>query len=203
MHVLGESFGQTVCQRLQDDCAIVVMRLLECLYPSVYAHTRGNRECPDGILYSGFLGSDEISQALVWTSSRFQGLLAQIVKSHREPSSSLIRVDFHVVIIYRVGGKKAKHGIGCQPLLLDDFFQHVLGVAVQIGGRFSHHLVLENCRKPAGQFPRLKKRRPVYERHQFFQWIVSQGPYADKIRFRRRVALPIGFKRILPGIRYG
>src|SRR3954467_2725572 len=61
---LGEGLGETVGQRLQQDGAVVVVRLLELRDPVGRAQAGGDRESTDVIAQAGVLRRDEVGQGL-------------------------------------------------------------------------------------------------------------------------------------------
>jgi hypothetical protein len=98
--------------------------------------------------------------------------------------------------------KQAEHAVCAQPLALDDFPEHGLGVGVHLLRLAADDLIVEYLRIAAGQIPRLEKRPPVDVLGDLRQIVVAQVLQAEKSRAEGLVSLPVagtaGILRAVP-----
>jgi hypothetical protein len=80
VHPLGKGLGQAVCERLQQDRAVVVQVGLELDDLVVAAESCGDRERPDVVGDASVLRRDEVAERAVRDALAVLALLAQVAQ---------------------------------------------------------------------------------------------------------------------------
>ncbi len=80
-----------------------------------------------------------------------------------------------------MGRPETDHGTRGEPALGDDLVEHGLRIGEQLGSLLANHVVLEDGRIVARQFPRLEERRPVDVLAQFGEIVVVENGEAGLV----------------------
>ena len=163
----------------------------------------GNREQAQVIADTAAGRRNKIRQAVLARTLRFGFLLAQKMHPVDDLLPLVIGKDHDIVMLGRVGRKKPVHRPGLQPLLADYTLEHVAGVIVEIGRRFTETRMIENLRETPVKLPGIEKRHPVDHIHQFGQRIIVQRLHPHLLRPDRRVLLPVGQQTFFAGLLKG
>src|SRR5690348_3617420 len=87
-------------------------------------------------------------------------------------------------------------------MLADDALEQGIRVAKQAARRRADLGIVQDSGIVSGQLPSLEERCPVDVRHQLFEGIIGQGPFAEKAWPRGTKRLPVYRKSVPPGIGY-
>ena len=193
VQAFGKSLGQPVGQRLEHDGRVVVVAVLEQLFPLVDADAGGDGEGAH-VVRGHALGRDEIGQAAAGARHAVDlvlfGLLAQAEPGQGDLRARLVGVELDVVVVHAVGGPQAHDCIGREPAALDQALEHLLAVGMHAQGLGAHHFVAQDGGDGAGQVPGLEEGAPVDVVGQFRQVEVAQHTPADELGHGRGVATP-------------
>ena len=189
VHVLRERLGQPVGERLEHDCAVVVVRFLESLDMLVDADAGGDGERADVVARP--CGRHEVGETGLRLAFSLGALLAQVYEAMQEVAAILARVHRDVVVIQRIGREETEHGACLQPALVDDSIEHLLRILVQRRRRFSHGRVVEDLRKLAVKLPGVEERHPVDVIPQDLETDVVKHASTRECGDRRLVGRPV------------
>ena len=180
----GAGFGEAVGERLQHDRVIVVVCRLELGELLLDAEAGGDGEGADPV--GGAFFCHKIGKRLVRLAGRTLVLLAQVVPGHRDFAARFVGIDLDVVAD-RVGRVEAENGVGRDPFLSDQFFQHRLAIGKDRARRLADDFVVKNLREGAGEIPGLEEGAPVDVLGERRQIDVAQYVQAGLGRRDRRV----------------
>ena len=116
MHALGKSFRDAVGQRLDQDRAIIVIRLGEALGEFFFARASGDDEGADVIGLAALRGATKSASARLGLAVALRQLLAQRVQGRERLAARFARIEPDVV----AGGirrPEADHGFRIEPAL--------------------------------------------------------------------------------------
>ena len=130
MHALGESFRDTVGERLDHDRAIVVIGAGVARGDLFFFRAGGDDEGADIIRLAALLGRDEIGEREIGLAVALLQLLAQRVQ-RRDPLIARLAIVERDVVADGIRRPEADDGLGREPALLDNPLQHGTGVIVQ------------------------------------------------------------------------
>ena len=183
--------GETVCQGLQHDLAVIVMLAFKPFDMLLYA-LYGHGECTDIVLVSRFGRGNEISQGDIGLPRGFPALLAQefqmcpVIQAHRVPAVA-------------VAGPEADHRPGLKPVLAGHGEQHLFGIVIQFRGFGTHDLVGQYVGEPPVQFPGNEKGSPVNIGDDVRYLFFAERPCTGEGGRGRTVGGPIDLQFVLQG----
>ncbi len=108
MHALGKSLGETVCQRLDEDGRVVVIRALETLGNRHFLDTRRHHEAADIIGNAAIGRGDEIGKRYIRTAVTLGKLLAQREEGRQFFFTAFVRKQPDIVA-HGIGRPEADH----------------------------------------------------------------------------------------------
>ena len=200
MQGLGKGLRQAIGQCLHHDLGIVVVGALESARDVLLADASGHGEAADIIAQARLLRRHEIGEREVRPARIAGHLLTERMQGGEGIPPCLIRVKLDVVAD-AVRRPEADHGVGRQPFLLDELFQHRLRVLEQRPRRLAVFVVLQDARVLALQLPGLEERRPIDIAGELGEIVGLERPRAEESRLRRRIAGPVELERIGAGLR--
>mmetsp|Transcript_69181 Transcript_69181/g.156890 ORF Transcript_69181/g.156890 Transcript_69181/m.156890 type:complete len:304 (-) Transcript_69181:2593-3504(-) len=186
MDELGESLSETVCNGLQENCAVNLALILEDLALLVAAEAAGASKSSD-VVGRNALGRDEVTLAPAGCLAHVE-LLAEAIKLADHAIALLIGIDLDVIPI-GVCRPDANH-TGClQDVLLHNPSQHLLGLVEQLPCLFADPSIIEDGRIVAvGIFPtqlvHLEEWCPVDVFHNLFNGVVLDAKISNEVRLR-------------------
>ena len=204
MQAFGQRFGQAVCQRLEHDGAVVVVRGFKGSGAFVSANACGDGEHAH-MVWSRALRCDEIGQATAGAHDAFDpvffGLLTQAAPGHGDMAARFVGIQRDVVVVHAVGRVQAQHGVGRHPAAFDDFLQHGLAVGQHLAGLLTHDLVIQDGGVRPGQIPGLKERAPVDVLCDFGQVVVLEHAATNELGRGRHALGPVDWRFVGAGLR--
>src|SRR3546814_9089506 len=102
MHAFGESFCQTIRQRLHQNRRIIVIIRFEAQHMLVNAVSGRNGKAADPII----LRQDEVGQAHIGPPLPLPDLLAKRSEEHTSELQSLMRISYAVVCLQKKTNKE-------------------------------------------------------------------------------------------------
>ena len=99
------------------------------------------------------------------------------------------------------GGEEADHGPGLDPLLINDLFEHGLGLLEQFCGLYTHYFILQDLGVAPFHLPGLEEGAPIDVVDQLCKRIVVKHLDAGLLGRDRLDLIPVGGDGIGAGIR--
>ena len=127
-------------------------------------------------------------------------MLTQKVQRGQYLITVFIGINFHIIIVYRVGGEQTDHRFRLQPFFTDDFIHHRFGIIKQFSGFFAFFRIVENFRVTSFEFPGKKERCPVDVFADLCQRIIIKHFHAAECRCAYVAVVPVDHCLIGAGI---
>mmetsp|Transcript_55188 Transcript_55188/g.146427 ORF Transcript_55188/g.146427 Transcript_55188/m.146427 type:complete len:1471 (+) Transcript_55188:155-4567(+) len=194
---LGKGLGEAVGDGLHHDALVVVVLAAQLGADVLAAEAGRDGERANVVRLARVLGRHEVRERVA------DGVLALLLLAKRVEGAELrarpVGVVHLDVVADRVRRPDADHAVGLEHLLLDDLFDELHRVCVQLLGLLADRLVVEELRVSAvgvlaAQLPYLEEGVPVDVRQQLLEVVVDVLLEAEEVGRRDRDRLPVDDK---------